>query len=284
MNKTNIPDPDLDNVLKRTLKDDLPPEAEARMNCQFLRLKSSPGQRGSLAEAEEWPWHGVFRKEVLAFASAILLILGAVMHLSGSQSALAHSIEQLKVIVTVTMSLNRAVSMDCTVLKPEAGGESASYHMLWRANGDARVDMVSAGSAQTIWISNETISFAGSDGGSIRSMPLQTIAPGPVWQPAMEFRTPRLLAKHMEEQYGLMQTGERNGSGSGEFLITGRENGQAVEITLDAKTYLPKVLNKYSLDSDRKNGDRIPLVEVQFHWNQPISDGLFVPGPLAAKQ
>ncbi len=278
MNRSNIPEPDLDKLLKQALKDNLPPEAEARMNRQFLNLKRTLDRPEGAAEADEWPWtHGLFRKEILAVASAVMLILGAVMHLSGSQSALAHSIEQLKVIITVSMSLNHAAFMDCTVLNPEAGGEGTSYHVIWRADGDARVDMVSAGGAQTIWISDETISFSGSAGGLIRSMPLKTISPGPVWQPAMEFRAPALLAKNMEERYGLMQTGER--TGSGEFLITGREDRQAVEITIDATTYLPKVLKKYALNSDRANGDRVCLMEVRFHWNQPISRELFVPGP-----
>jgi hypothetical protein len=265
MNRSNIPEPDLDKLLKQALKDDLPPEAEARMNRQFIKLKCTLNRPESLAAADEWPWmHGVFRKEILAVASAIMLILGVVMHLGGSQSALAHSIEQLKVIVTVSMSLNRTVFMDCTVMKPEAGGKNTSYHILWRANGDARVDMVSADGAQTIWISDETI------------------APGPVWQPAMEFRTPALLAKHMEVRYGLMQTGER--IGSDEFLIIGREDRQVVEITIDARTYLPKMLKKYSLDSGRTNGERVCLMEVRFHWNHPISGELFVPGKLAGKR
>jgi hypothetical protein len=228
--------------------------------------------------------HGLFRKGILAVASAVMLILGAVMHLSGSPSALAHSIEQLKVIVTVSMSLNRAAFMDCTVLIPGAGGENSSCHVLWRASGDARMDMVSADGAQTIWISNETISFADSDGGVVRSMPIKTMTPGPVWQPALEFMTPTLLAKHMEEQYGLMQSGERSGAGSDEFLIVGREDRQVVEITVDARTYLPKVLKKYALDSGRTNGERDCLMEVRFHWNQPISQELFVPGPLVGKR
>jgi hypothetical protein len=285
MNKSNIPEPDLDKLLKEALKDDLPPEAEAGMNRQLLNFKRTLGRPESLAEADEWPWmHRLFRKEILAVASAFMLILGIVMHLSESQSALAHSIEQLKVIVTVTVYLNRAVFMDCTVLKPEAGGENTSHHVLWRANGDARVDMVSAGGAQTIWISKETISFADSAGGAVRSMPIKTMTPGPVWQPALEFMTPRILVKHMEEQYGLMQTGERSGAGSGEFLIVGREDRQVVEITVDARTYLPKVLKKYAMDSGRTNGDRVCLMEVRFLWNQPIPHELFVPGPLAGKR
>jgi len=285
MNRPKIPEPDLDKLLKQVLKDDLPPEAEARMGQQFLNLKRTLDPHGSLAEAE-WPWMHwrLFRREILAFASAVMLILGIVMQLNGSQSALAHSIEQLKVVVTISMSLNRAAFMDCTVIKPEAEGENTSYHVLWRANGDARMDMVSAGVVQTIWISDGTISFADSDEGSIRSVPLKTIAPGPVWQPAMEFRTPALLATLMEERYGLMQTGERHSAGSDEFLIVGREDRQVVEITVDARTYLPKLLKKYAPDSGRTNGDRICLMEVRFHWNQPISGELFVPGPSVGRR
>jgi len=227
---------------------------------------------------------GAFRKEILAFATAVMLILGGVMQLSGKQSALAHLIEQLKVIVTVSMSLNRAAFMDCTVLKPGAGGENSSYHVLWRAPGDARMDMGSADGAQTIWISNETISLADSDGGAVRSMPIKTMTPIPVWQPALEFMTPTLLAKHMEEQYGLMQIGERSGAGSDEFLIVGQKDRQVVAITVDARTYLPKVLKKYALDSGRTNGERDCLMEVCFLWNQPISHELFVPGPLGGKR
>jgi len=282
MHRSNVPESDPDKILRQAFKDDLPPEAEARMNRQFLNLERTLGRPERLADVDEWPWTGLFRKEVLAVASGVMLILGVVIQLSSSQSALARSIEQLKVIVTVSANLNRAVFMDCTVLQPEAGGEEASYHLLWRANGDVRVDRM--GGAQTIWISDETISFAGSDGRSMRSMPLKVVAPGPVWQPAMEFRTPALLATNMEERYGLMQTGERSSAGSGEFLIIGREEGQAVEITIDARTYLPKVLKKYALDSSRTNGDRVYLMEVRFLWNRPIANELFVPGPLAGKR
>jgi hypothetical protein len=285
MSKMNIPGPDPDNLLKQALKDDLPPEAEAGMNRRFLNFKRTLDRPESQAEADEWPWmHGVFRKEILAVASAVMLTLGVGMHLSGSQSALAHSIEQLKVIVTVSMSLNQAAFMDCTLLKPEAGGGNTSYHVLWRSPGDARVDMVSAGGDQTIWISDGTISFADTDGGTVRSMPINAMTPGPVWQPALEFRTPALLAKHMEEQYGLMQTGGRSGTGSDEFLIVGREDRQAVEINVDARTYLPKMLKKYAPDSGRTNGERDCLMEVRFLWNQPVSGELFIPGPLAGKR
>jgi hypothetical protein len=284
MTRSNIIEPDLDEILKQGLKDDLPSEIEARMSRQFLNFKRALDQPGCLAAAAAWSWmHGLLRKEILAFASAILLILGIVMQIGGPQTVLAHSIERLKVVAAISMSLNRAAFMDCTVTKPGANGESISYRVLWRANGDARVDMVSGGSQQTMWISGESISLTSSDGGSIHSIPLTTIALGPGWQPAMEFRTPALLAKNMEEQYGLMQTGAKSGAESGEFLVVGREERQAVEITVNAKTYLPKVLKKYALDSGGLNKSRLCLVDVRFHWNQPSPGELFVPGSLKKK-
>jgi len=280
MSKLNIPEPDPDNLIKQAFKDDLPPEAEAGMNRQFLNFKRTLERPESRAEADEWSWmRGVFRKEILAVVSAVMLILGGVMHLSGSQSALAHTIEQLKVIGTISMSLKRAAYMDCTILKPEAGGENTSYHVFWRADGDVRVDKNSADGARTLWIFDETVSFADSDGGAVSSIPINTMTPGPVWQPALEFRTPSLLAKHIEEQYRLMQTGERSGAGPDEFLIVGREDRHVVEITVDARTYLPKALKEYAPDSGRTNSNF--LMEVRFLWNQPVPDELFIPGPLA---
>ena len=285
MNKNITPEPDLDNLLKRTLKDDLPSDAEARMNRQLLRFKRTLDRTERLPEPNEWLWiRGSFRKEILAVASAAMIILGLVMQLSSSQSVLAHSIEQLRVLVTVSAGLKRAAFMDCAVLKPGAGGEQTSYRVQWRSSGDVRIDMDSADGAQTLWISNETISFSGPDGGVVRSLPINTMTPGPVWQPALQVMTPKLLAERMEREYGSMQTRGMSLAGSDEFLLVGQEDGQDIEISIDAKTYLPKALRRYALEPGGTSGGRNCVMEVRFLWNQPISPGLFIPGPLATKR
>jgi hypothetical protein len=285
MNKSNIPEPDLDNLLKRTLKDDLPPEAEARMNRQFLRLRHTLDRPESLAQADGRRWMTKsLQKDVLAVASAAMLILGMVMQLSGSQTVLAHSIEQLKVMVTISMGLSCTSSMDCTVRIPGAEEDQISYRVRWRAMGDVRVDMDGADGVQTLWISNETVSVTGPGIGNLSSMCINMMTPGPVWQPALEFMSPEIVAKHIEEQYGLMQSVGRVGAGTNEFLIIGREGWQDVEITIDAKTYLPKVLKKYSHDSDRTKGTRNCAMEARFLWNQPILGEIFIPQIAAAER
>ena len=96
MKKTKISDPDLDDFLKQTLKDDLPPEAEARMNRSFFNLRrvidrpeglaepDTRSRRGESHAPERWLWvRGTFGKQILAFSSAVMLVLGGVMHLGG---------------------------------------------------------------------------------------------------------------------------------------------------------------------------------------------------------
>lgn len=283
MNKTKISDPD--NLLKRALKDELPPEVEKSMNREFLHLKRTLDRGERLPEPGERLWiHGLFRREILAVVSAAMIILGIVVQLSGSSSALAHSIERLKVIVTLSVSLNRVSSMDCTLLKSGDEGEQTSYRVRWRTEGDVRVDMSADDGSQTLWISNETISIAGPGDKDIRSISIKTMTPGPVWLPALEFQSPELLGKHIKDRYGLMQISGRASAGSNEFLIVGREGQQKIGITVDAKTYLPRELKKYALDMGKTNGGRDSMMEVRFRWDQLIPPDLFIPRSLAEKQ
>lgn len=278
MNKTNMPEPDLDNLLKRTLKGDLPREVETKMNRHFLSLKSSLDRAERMPEPNGWLWMRVpFRKEILAAASAAMIILGLVMQFGSSKTVLAHSLEQLKVIVTISMSLNRMAFMDCTVLNPDAESEQTSYRVRWRAPNNVRVDMDSADGAQTLWISNETISIAGPSSSDMHSMSIHTMTPGPVLQPALEFMSPEMVDKQMREHYGLMQSGGRASAGTNEFLIAGREGPHEVEITVDTKTYLPKLIRKYSNDSGRTNEARVCIMEARFLWNLPMPTELFSP-------
>jgi hypothetical protein len=207
-----------------------------------------------------------FRKEVLIFASAVVLILSSLMHFGESQSALANSISRLKVIIDVSARLNRTTSMDCSVLKSDAGGENSSYRIRWGSSDITRVDRKSTdGVQQTLWISNTTV------------------PPNPVWQPAMEFLTPAILARHAEGQYGLMQAAQRDAGGPAEFLLVGRENQQVIEIAIDERTYLPKTLKKYLPDPGTGEA-RNCVPEARFFCNRPVPEELLIPRPAAGKR
>jgi hypothetical protein len=287
MNKRDASRPDLDSLLKQALKDDIPPGAEARMNRLFRSLKSTIKPTEPGAAPQLWMWGRTdLRGQVLAFASAVLLIGGGVLHLSGNQSVLAHSVERLKMVVTVSAGLRRATSMDCTVRVPRAGQVQSSYHVRWGVAGATRVDMDSSGGRpeQTLWIPDETVSMVPYARIAARPASISGTPRDPVWQPALEFLTPALLAHHMEKKYGLIQARHWDGAGRDEVLLVGQENQCVIEITVDTRTYLPKTLKKYWLNSGRAGGDRTCLEEVGFQWNQPIPRELFVPKSPAQNQ
>jgi len=267
MNRANPPDRDLEKLLGQTLRDDLPPDVEARMSRKFLNLKRNLEQPENLVEPDPWLWvHGTFRKGILSFISAILLILGGMLHVGGYQSVLAHSLERLKMVVALSAGLHRATSMDCTVLQHDTGGDFSRYRIRWSVTGGTRVDMDSGGGTRTLWVS-------GTELPSERR-----------WQPVLEFLTPPILAQHVEQRYGLMKAEHPDHARADEWLLVGLENRLAVEIAVDARTFLPKTLTKCAQDSGLAPSERGCLMEVQFQWNQPISRELLIPGTPAKEQ
>lgn len=222
-----------------------------------------------------------FRQEILAFASALMLILGAVMQLGGGESVLADSIERWTVMTAVSGSLYRATSMDCTMLKPGAEGESFRYRVRWSADGVTRIDMnPTEVIEQTVWISEGTVSTADSADGTVRSTAIATMPYK--WQPPMEILTPTILAQHLE-RYGLLQAERPNSAGPGELLLIGHADQQVVEIAIDAKTSLPTTLKRFSTHSARNGMGQVCLEEIRFQWNEPIPGELLVPKSSAVK-
>jgi hypothetical protein len=248
MNRTT--DSELDILVNRTLKGDLAPEVEARMNRHFLDLRRSLDMHAPKAPkgALTLSLSVIFQKRILVFASIIMLLLGGVMHLSGTKSAVAGSILRLKVVDPISEVLINAASMDCA-LQVADGGTGRLFRVRWVQGSMTRVDIASANNAEhTFWISNEAI------------------AADSALQPALEFLTPATLARNLEERYRVAQVWTREASS--EFLLVGEENQQVVEIAVDQKTYLPKTLKKYAANSSRT------LMEVRFIWNQPIAADL----------
>jgi|WetSurMetagenome_2_1015567.scaffolds.fasta_scaffold87363_2 hypothetical protein len=222
-----------------------------------------------------------FQQEILAFASVLMLITGVVMQLGGGQSVLADSMERLAVMAAVSGSVYRATSMDCAVLKRDAGEETTDYRIRWNASGVTRIDMDSAkDTKRMMWISKETASVANHKG-EVRSMAISALPPE--WQPPTEFLTPSILAQRMEG-YGLTQAERQSDAQPGELRFVGQEDQQAIEMSVDAKTGLPIKLKKYLPDSSRTGKKRDCMEEVRFQWNRPIPQELFVPDSPEVKQ
>ena len=275
------------------MKDFMEQDQRIKKELGRYRLASpSPGlhERVLLAAREAWTnsesglhwtnrWMracGRFRQEILALASAFMLILGAVMQLGGSQSVLADSMERLTVMAAVSGSLHRATSMDCTVTKPGAADERVQYRLRWNAAGVTRVEMTSAGgTGQTLWISNGTVSAVDDEGGTVRSTSITDMPSN--WKAPMEFQTPAAIAQHME-RFGLRQADDQGSAQPGELVLVGQENQQVVVIAINARTALPIALKKFLPAPVGTGKERAGFEEVRFQWNKAIPEELFIPG------
>ncbi len=225
---------------------------------------------------------GELRQEILALASAFMLILGVVMQLGGSQSVLADSIERLTVMAAVSGSLHRTTSMDCTVTKPGAADESVQYRFRWNAAGVTRVEMTSAGGTeQTLWISNGTVSAVDDEAGTVRSTSI-TDMPSK-WKAPMEFLTPAAIAQHME-RFQLRQVDGQGSAQPGVLVLVGQQNQQVVEIAINARTALPIALKKFLPAPVGTGKEAAGFEEVRFQWNKAIPQELFIPGLSAIKK
>ena len=228
-------------------------------------------------------WLGMaFRNEILALASAIMLVLGVVMQLGGGQSVLADSIERLTIMTAVSRSLHRATSMDCIVLKPGAGEEHYQFRVRWNAAGFTRVDMDPTHIPErTLWISKGTVSVADDEDGAVRSTTISTMLSK--WKLPMEFLAPTILAQHME-RFGLRQAADQGSAQPGELVLVGQENQQVVEIAINARTALPIALKKFLPAPVGTGKELAGFEEVRFQWNKAIPQELFIPGRSAIKK
>jgi hypothetical protein len=225
---------------------------------------------------------GKFRQEILALASAFMLILGVVMQLGGSQSVLADSMERLSIMAAVSGSLHRATSMECTVTKLGAADERVQYRLRWNTTGVTRVEMTSSGgTGQTLWTSNGTISAVDEEGGTVRSTSITNMLSK--WKAAAEFLNPAAIAQHME-RFGLRQADAQGRAQPGVLVLVGQENQQVVEIAINARTGLPIALKKYWPAPVGMGKELAGFEEVRFQWNKSIPQELFTPGFSAIKK
>ncbi len=275
------------------MKDSMKQDQQITRELGRYRLTApSPGLRDRVLQAGREAWESggaelnwtdrwlracsVFRQEILAFASAILLILGAAMQIAGGQSILANSIEQWTLMTAATEGLSRATSMDCTLIKPGAGDAPSQYRVRWSAAGVTRVDMNSIDTApRTLWISEGAILATDPEDGSMQSIPVEALSSE--GQPPKEYLSPEILAQCLK-RYQLTQVENQERAKPGELRLAGLDGSQTVELFVDVKTGLPKTMSKCLPASAPIGSQRICSEEVGFRWNEPIPKELLVPG------
>jgi hypothetical protein len=276
---------DIGNLLRRVLRDDLPPETEFRMRKRlavFRRGVVSSEDRRVVRSAGWWgrspalvqglTRYRVFRKAVLAYVSAVMLAAGALIHLGGYQSLLANSISLLKESMSLAEQIRLAASMDCVIRMPAAGQPTATYHIRWARERGTRVDIASPrGIDEVRWINPGRVTIANFAAGLLPAAHPVPDLPEPV----TALLAPADLARKMGGNWQLQP--EKKQHSPDRLVFVDRRDGAVIEVRLDRKSFLPISLSwkPAKAGGDGRTGSVAATAELT--WNQPVAPDLLVP-------
>jgi hypothetical protein len=267
----------VDRLLSRVLRDDLPAEAEFRMKRRlsaFRRsLQASADPRAEKSGAwwygpgfQRWSaLHPLFRKEVLACASAIMLAAGTVMHLGGYGSVLADSISLLKISLSVAEQVRLASSMDCTIRMSGEGALAPAWKVRWVRGAGTRVDVDGPGGThQTFWVVQGRVTAPGEAAQSPN-----------LTEPVAALLVPADLASRLDGGWQLRR--EAVQSEADRLVFAERRARAVIEVRFDTKTFLPVHLRRIPSEADRTGGGNASM-SADFVWNKPVARELMGPG------
>jgi hypothetical protein len=292
MKKENSGKFEIDNLLKQTLKDDLPPELESRMIKQLKlfpeKMEQSEQQRreettGALrrifqGEGLKWmKW--MFKKQVLAPASLIMVVLGAVLQITEPRSVLAESISSLKTSVIVSDRVSHASSMECLMKVPAENAQHLEYSIQWLSPDLTRVEVKKPTQdiIKTMWISEEEITIAVHVTNTMRKVERVNEINDPEFKHALGLLSPLDLVERMDGKWRLKQYEQHGDCEWSTFTVAIPEEKMLLELTVDLCTFLPTNFKIFLEDPKKESGDGKFLMNVNFKWNTSIPTQLMIP-------
>jgi len=266
-----------DELLRQVLKDDLPPQVEARMKAQFMLFRENVerDQQPLKISAAMADWRRFFnlkwavRREVLAFSSLAMIVAGAFLHVSGHRSAMAETLSFLNSSLSVAAKVRYASSMECRMRFPAENGKHRSSIIRWVSPDVARVDLIEHGKpSQTLLIYGEDITLA--DHFSNDFLKYQSLEPikETDFAFALEFLSPIALATSMYEKWKPQHFELKAHGQKAAFFFLNNGEKASLEMIVDLDTQLPLTLKKYSLGPSDVEDVYELAMEAQFLWNE----------------
>jgi len=292
MKKENSGKFEIDDLLKQTLKDDLPPELESRMKKQLILFREKMEQpqqqlreetNGALrrlfrAEGLKWiKW--MFKKQFLAPASIIMVVLGAVLQTTGPSSVLAESISLLKTSVIVSDRVSHAGSMECSMQVPAENEQHLKYSIHWLSPNLTRVQVKKPNqdTIKTMWISEEEITIADHETNIMRKVENVNQIDDQEFRHVLGLLSPLDLVERMEGKWRLKHYKQHGDCEWGTFTVAIPEEKTLLELTVDLCTFLPTNFKKFLADPKKESRDGKILMNVNFKWNTSIPTQLMLP-------
>ncbi len=273
----------IDDLLRRVLRDDLSPEQEEGLKRRLTLFKNALNRPELLPKKKSRPLrsllqglHGLagarwaVRKEILALPSLALVILGGFMHLSGQRPVLADPVSLLNALVSVSDEVRNCSSMECLVRIPLEKEEPLVCSIHWLSPDLTRVDIWEPGeTARTIWVSGHDIALPDQGKTLTKVGRLDQIEDSRL-KMVLDFLSPEAISALIYSRWRLERC-EQTGPEEAVFALGSDIDSALLLMTVALDSDLPVQLKKIQPGRVAADGSARVLMKIEFTWNQPIA-------------
>jgi len=281
MSQTGPSKRDVDRLLRRAFRDDMPTEIEKLMHRRLRELWRQASEAAPAPAHATEPSRGAIpawfplllslRRALLVAGALMMLISGGALRIGHTSSFLAESFALRQTASSVIGQLERARQMKCRLKARDEQGRAVGYSISWVTGRNSRVEMdgpagkeVRFAPAQRIRTSIVNVPWPAGRIQPAGSRPQER------WlEPIRDFLSAPAVAGLMAGQWQVAST-----PGSGEkdraaFLITAPASPRLALVVVDLHTYLPVSLADLPAGSKAHFLNSRPLLSAEFQWESP---------------
>lgn len=278
----------IDNLLKQTMKDDLTPEVENRLNIRLRQFqeKTEKQKRPQLnfygfvknfftTRNLEWKLgRQLIKSAALTFASVvfiILLVAASFVPITGSPSVLAESFSTLTTSLYVYQQISRVNAMQCTVEAVTGDGERLSYSLKWTPDR-TRVHIIKPDNniVKTLLVKNDLVTIIDKTNNTLRHGKGLEYMDDPQFQPIIDYLSPTNFRESLQEKWGPKSYRQRGDCDEGTFSVVNPGEKGDREVIVDMCTYLPTRMIKYRPISTQPGKKGEVVMNIHFTWETPF--------------
>jgi hypothetical protein len=275
----------IDELLRQTLRDDLPEELERRLGAQIGRFVTERRERrpgGRLLVLWQWvrssaegPALWPSRRLALALSSVLLVAAGFVLQSARGDDVFASSLTRASMANLLSREIRHAAGVDLEVSVLGQADRTRSWRIRWIGPTRSRAD---AGNGVEGPLSLEI----SADGAALvdtarppseraaRSEQLLRATLGP----ALPLISASTLADRIYREWVLVESSAMPEEGRVRCLFRDEAEGAEYEVVVEVRTFRPRVVRRFSLGPPGKARSRVLEVDAELTWLRGAEEGV----------
>ena len=209
----------LDELLKRALADDLPPDVAAGMQDRLDRFRAGTTEKDKKMAIRAL----IFPRSAWAMLSILMLVSGSLLQGLGSRNPLSERISLIRTSLAVAGKLAAAEFMSCSARVRKDDGEFLDCEIEWRSGRPAEVQV------------------KGPDGSLLRKFKFgePQDAADPMARAVASFSTPSAVSERLSGGWRFVKFSREANCDLGTYTIPAGTGREALEFVIDMCTNLP---------------------------------------------